>query len=349
MSNEIEVLSEGESTPSTIEVIERAHIDVQVSTAHRYPRSMEVFKKRASDMVAIDRETAESCVYRRPVGKDPETGKQKIAEGMSIRMAEIVGASYGNLRVSARIIEQTPRFVRVEAVAHDLESNYAAKSEVIEATVDKRGNPYSERQRAVVAKAALSKAHRDATFKVVPKALCKPILNQALKVINGGRTLEDRRKAAVDWIKSLKIDERRVWSVLEVNGAGDLGDSHLIDLLGLKTAIDDKDATVEETFPPLAAEKSGLSDLIKGNGQKADAAPSNPPADTGTGEDRDAIITEIKDLMLNHEVAESRLWKYAQDGKHVPDGIDELWTLPTAALSKLRAAVPALSSKKGGK
>jgi hypothetical protein len=331
-------------------MIERAHVDVQISTAHRFPRSMEVFKKRASDMVAIDRETAESCIYRRPVGKDAETGRQKIAEGMSIRMAEIVGASYGNLRVSSRIIEQTPRFVRVEAVAHDLESNYAAKSEVIEATVDKRGNPYSERQRAVVAKAALSKAHRDATFKVVPKALCKPILAQAMKIINGGRTLEDRRKAAVDWIKSLKIDERRVWAVLNVNGAADLGDAHLVDLLGLKTAIDDGDATLDESFPPLVQEKSGLGELLKG---KADGAPSQDgstnAATTTTPEDRDAITAELKELMLNHEVSESRLWKYAQDGKHVPEGIDELWTLPTAVLSKLRAAVPALSSKKGGK
>lgn len=234
--------------------IERAEWDVQISTAKKYPRSLDTFVKRAGDMVAIDRATAEGCIYRRPVGKG-EDGKQKIAEGMSIRMAEIVGSSYGNLRVAARIVEQNPRFVKVEAVAHDLESNYAAKSEIIESTVDKYGKPFSERMRIVVAKAALAKAHRDATFKVVPRALCKPVLNKAIAVISGGKTLEERRKAAHAWILGLKIDEKRVWEVLEVNGIGDLGEEHLVILLGLKTALDDGDATVDETFPPLTSQR----------------------------------------------------------------------------------------------
>lgn len=224
-------------------------IDVQITTAHKFPRSMDMFLKRASDMVSMDRETAESCIYRRPVGKDHETGEQKIAEGMSIRMAEIVGACYGNLRVSSRIIEQTPRYVKAEGIAHDLENNYAAKSEVIESTVDKYGKPYSERQRITMAKAALAKAHRDATFKVVPRALCKPVLNKAIKVIAGGKTIEERRKGAHEWIKTLGINENRVWDVLGVNGIGDVGEKHLIDLLGLKTAIDDGDFKIDEIFP----------------------------------------------------------------------------------------------------
>ncbi len=228
-------------------------IDVQITTAHRFPRSMDTFMKRASDMVSMDRETAESCIYRRPVGKDYDTGKQKIAEGMSIRMAEIVGACYGNLRVSSRIIEQTPRYVKVEGVAHDLENNYAAKSEVIESTVDKYGKPYSERQRITMAKAALAKAHRDATFKVVPRALCKPVLNKAIKVVAGGKTIEARRKAAHDWIETLEINEKRVWNILGINGIGDVGEEHLIDLLGLKTAIDDGDLKIDDAFPIMEA------------------------------------------------------------------------------------------------
>ena len=253
--------------PAQIHEIARVEIDAQIATAKQYPRSLDAFKKRACDMVSIDREIAEACIYRRPVGKDSETGKQKIAEGMSIRMAEIVGASYGNLRVSARIVEQTPRFVKVEGIAHDLESNYAAKSEVIESTVDKYDRPYSERQRVVVAKAALAKAHRDATFKVVPRALCKPVLNKALLVIAGGKTLEERRKGAMDWIKTLEIDEKRVWSVLEINGLGDMGEEHLITLLGLKTAIDDGDTTIDEAFPSLqpvpdASESKNKTDAL---------------------------------------------------------------------------------------
>ena len=54
--------------PSALESLERASIDVQVATAHRYPRSIEQFRKRAMAMVSQDVEVAESCIYSRPVG-----------------------------------------------------------------------------------------------------------------------------------------------------------------------------------------------------------------------------------------------------------------------------------------
>jgi hypothetical protein len=246
-ARELEIVSEG-TTPSALEAIERASIDVQIATAHKFPRSMALFKTRALDMVSLDQETAASCIYRRPVGKNRD-GSDKIAEGMSVRMAEIVGASYGNLRVVSMVTEQTPQFVKCRAVAHDLESNYMAASEVIESTIDRNGNPYSPRQRIVVAKAALSKAHRDATFKVVPRALCKAVMAKAIEVEAGGRTLEDRRASAYDWIKSLKIDEKRVWGALGIKGLADVGADQLVVLLGLRTAINDKEATIDEAFP----------------------------------------------------------------------------------------------------
>lgn len=37
--------------PSAIESLERAQVDVQISTAHKFPRSLEMFKKRATSMV----------------------------------------------------------------------------------------------------------------------------------------------------------------------------------------------------------------------------------------------------------------------------------------------------------
>src|SRR5690242_20436143 len=71
---------------SALEAITRADTDVQITTAKKYPRSIELFKRRGIEMATIDEQTAESCLYARPVGKDFDTGKQKIAEGMSVRM-----------------------------------------------------------------------------------------------------------------------------------------------------------------------------------------------------------------------------------------------------------------------
>ena len=240
--NQIEVV------PLTaIESITRGEIDMQIATAHKYPRSMATFKRRACEMATLDEETAASCIYSRPVGGG------KFAEGLSVRTAEIVGACYGNLRVGAMIVEQNERFVTARGFAHDLESNFASSCEVIESTVKKDGKPYDERMRVVIAKACLAKARRDATFQVVPKALCKPIESAARAVALGdASTLASRRDAVMGWISKLGIDAQRVFAALGIIGPDEIGMEQLATLTGLKTAIKDGEVTVDEAFPKLA-------------------------------------------------------------------------------------------------
>lgn len=284
--------------PSQIEALERAQIDVQVATAHRYPRSLQQFRTRSMSMACLDAETAETCIYCRPVGKEQNAqGKwvEKFAEGASIRLAEIVAASYGNIRAAARIIEQTERFVRCEGVCHDLETNYAGKSECVEATVKKDGTPYSERQRALVAKVCLAKAYRDAIFKVVPKALCKPVFDAAKKVAAGqGLSIEKRREKVKAWITQLKIDEQRMFAALDVRGWDEIGEEQLLTLTGLKTSMADGDVTIEEAFPAIqsntaaatqgaATPKPSASAPAPVNLPKPAAAPTQPAVATGAG------------------------------------------------------------------
>lgn len=250
--------------PSALEAAERASIDVQISTAKKFPRSIQTFKQRAIDLATLDEETAESCLYRRPVGKDKQ-GNVIFAAGMSVRMAEIVGATYGNLRVRSYIVEQTPRFVRAVGEAIDLEANFANSSEVVESTVDMNGRPYSERQRLLIAKVALSKARRDATFVVVPKAIARPVEVAVIQLLSGDtETLEKRRAKVMAWLSKIGLDPKRVWAVLRINGEAELGAAHLETLTGLRTALKDGDTTLDEAFPPLDAPKAPgkLSDLV---------------------------------------------------------------------------------------
>jgi len=240
---------------TALESIERAAIDIQIATAHQYPRVLSSFKTRAIEFATFDEETAEACIYRRPVGED-EQGKQTMAEGLSIRMAEIVACCYGNLRVGAIIIEQTPTFVKCRGMAHDLESNLATTTDIIESTVKKSGKPYSDRMRVVVAKAALSKARRDAIFQVVPRGLCKPIESAVRKVLFGeGMTLNKRREGAIKWVSKLGVEINRVWKALDISSVEELGVIQLEQLIGIKTAIQDGEITIDEAFPPLAPPK----------------------------------------------------------------------------------------------
>lgn len=269
IENQMEVLP-----ASALESITRGEVDIQIATAHRYPRSVASFQRRALEMVTLDEETAASCIYSRPVGKekDEKTGKwvEKYAEGLSVRTAEIVGACYGNLRVGAMVIEQTERYVKARGFAHDLESNFASTSEVIESTVTKDGKPFSERMRVVIAKSCVAKARRDATFQVVPKALCRTLEIEARKVaIGDSSTLEGRRAKVMAWAGKLGISISRVFAALNVEGEGDIGLEELTTLTGLRTAIKDGDIKIDDAFPAPPALTEQVDPFKKLEGEAA--------------------------------------------------------------------------------
>lgn len=260
--------SEVMAPASNLEAITRGEIDIQIATAQRYPRSLTKFKKMAVAMVQMDEETAASCLYRRPVGVNKDTGEQTFAEGMSIRMAEIVAACYGNIRHGSFIVSQTERSVVARGFCHDVEGNVAATCEVVESTVTSKGQPYSERMRIVVAKAALAKADRDAVFKVVPRALCRPIEVEARRVAVGDAlTLEKQRENIKGWIQRLGIAPERVFTAIGVKGMDDIGLDHIATLVGIKTAIKENELTPDEAFPAL--ESSGVF---------GSTTPTTPPA-----------------------------------------------------------------------
>lgn len=306
MSNETDNVPLEVMAPSAMMSIERAQIDSQVATAKQYPRELMKFKQRAVSMATLDGDTAESCVYCRPVGKGDD-GKQKYAEGPSIRMAEIVATCYGNIRVSARIVEQTPRYVKCEGAAHDLETNFAAKSEVVESTVDRNGRPYSERQAALMAKVAVAKAFRDAVFKVVPRALMKPVLVECKKVIaKEAPTIAERLKRIQAWIGTLKIDVKRVFAILNVSDWSQFTEEQFDTLTGLKTAIADGDR-IDDVFPPLESvnghESKPNAPAATGHQQSQQPA-ANTVAGTGTASAATAKTEPKKEAAKPKAVAE---------------------------------------------
>ena len=275
-----------EATPveaGALEAMERATVDLQIATAHRYPRDITQFQRRSKELATIDRATAESCIYHRPVGKD-RNGQPIFATGESIRLAEIVCSSYGNLRVATQITEMTPRYVKAMGVAWDLETNCAARAEVVESTVRRDKSPYDERMRLVIAKAAQSKARRDAIFAVVPKGILKPVLASIHKVIQGDeKTFSARREAMLEWCKSIGISPDRVFRALRVKGLASLDTEKFLILGGLKTAIEMGDILPEEAFPPIGDEpeppKTGVEAAKQAVKKRHGRPPKQKPAE----------------------------------------------------------------------
>lgn len=308
---------------ASLSAIVRAEIDTQVATAHAYPRNMTTFQTRAIAIVELDEETAESCIYRRPVGKGPD-GQQKYAEGMSVRMAEIVGSCFGNLRCGAQIISQTERQIVARGFAHDLESNMASTSECVEATVKRDGSPFDERMRVVVAKAALAKARRDAIFQVVPRALCKKVEAAARSVISGNKKpLTERRLAVVEWIKKTAVDAARVYAALGVMGPDEMNEDHFTTLTGLRTAMKEGDISIDEAFPQ----------IVKGRTEpksdaRAEAAAGLAPTSAGTAEktpiDSFGEVVLIRKGIIGAGISEARLIQYLRaQGLDAPDSLND--------------------------
>jgi hypothetical protein len=246
MSNEIEVQNLNVVSGDALQQIQKVEIDTAIATAKQYPRDLTSFKDMSTMMATLDEDTAMSCIYKRPVGGG------KFAEGMSIRTAEIVAACYGNLKVQARIIEQTERRVVCEGIAHDLQTNNLQSVQQVETTVQKNGNPYSENMRNVVAKACLAKARRDAIFAVVPRAMCKHIENSVRDLLFGNaESINARKEKLYKWIKTMPIHEDRVWNALKIGGIDDVTPKTLETLVGLYTAIKNNDITIDEAFPAI--------------------------------------------------------------------------------------------------
>lgn len=234
--------------PNAIEAIQRAEVDVQISTAKKYPRQLSAVKKSMMDFATLDQETAESCFYTLPRGG-------KNIQGPSVRLAEIAVSCYGNLRAGSRIIATVADgpnpHVIVQAVAHDLEKNVAVTVEKRRRITKKKSKDrVDEDDINLAANAGSSIAFRDAVYKVVPLALIKPVYEAAKAVaIGDAKTLVDRRARALESLAKMGVQKERVLEVLGKKSIEDIGVADLETLFGIHTAIKDGQTTIDEAFP----------------------------------------------------------------------------------------------------
>jgi hypothetical protein len=235
---------EGESSLS---LITKAEIDIQISTAKAFPRSNKMFLDKALSMATLNEDIAASCAYALPRGG-------KALEGPSVRLAEIVCASYGNIRAGARVIANDGKTITAQGVCHDLESNYCVTVEVKRKITDKQGRTYNEDMQVVTGNAACAIAYRNAVFKVVPSALVNDIYEKAKDVAKGtAETLVQRRDKAVKYFKDLGVTEKQICEALEVKKIEDIDLDKLATLTGMRTLIKNGESTIKDLFENNAA------------------------------------------------------------------------------------------------
>lgn len=241
-TNDLEIIPSGQ-----MEAMERASIDVQISTAKKYPRTLSAVKAQMLSFATLDVETAAGCFFTLPARKG---GDGKPIQGPSIRMAEIALSSFQNIRAGARKIADDGKTVTVQGVCHDLQNNVCVSVEVQRRVTTKEGRRYSDDMVNMTCNAACSIALRNAVFRVVPLALVKPIYESAKRVAVGdAKTLVTRRADAVAHFTKMGVDKVRIFAAVGVKALEDVGLEHLEMLIGFANAIKDGDASVDETFP----------------------------------------------------------------------------------------------------
>lgn len=226
----------------TVALLNRSEIDMQIATAHKFPRSIKRFRNESLQMVTLNESVAESCIYALPRGN-------KTIEGPSARFAEVIASAWGNCRAGARVVSDSGDFITAQGVFHDLERNVAITYEVQRRITDKLGARFNADMIGVTGNAASSIALRNAILKGVPKAFWDDMYQAARAVVMGDfSTLANRRADALKAFISLGVSNEQVFAKLGVEGSVDITLEHLVVLRGLITAIKEGDTTPEQAF-----------------------------------------------------------------------------------------------------
>lgn len=237
----------------TLGTLVKAEIDVQIATAKAYPRSISAFLKRTESLATATPAVAESCSYalvRNQLNDKTNQWEKKTLTGPSVRFAEIVVSSYGNIRAASRAISNDGRFVTCQGMCHDLETNTLVSVEVKRKITTKSGKTYSEDMQVVTTNAGCAIAFRNAVFKVVPAAIVSETYEKVKEVAKGtAATLVERRDKALKFFRDIGVDDAQLCYALDIQEVTDIDLEKLQILSGMKASYLNKEFTLDELFP----------------------------------------------------------------------------------------------------
>jgi hypothetical protein len=247
---------------AALSIIVKAEIDSQILTAQKFPRSIKKVLDKILSIATINEDVAQSCTFALPRGKNKD-GTEKILTGPSVRLAEIVFSSYGNIRGGARVIHNDGKSITAQGICHDLETNACITIEVKRSILQnvwetrngkrvKTGKmeTMTEDMQIVTGNAACAIAFRNSTFKIFPAALLDNIHDQVKLVAMGTEaTLTKRRDTTLKYLAAKQVSEERIFAAIDVNGIEDIDLEKLATLRGMCTLIKNGEGTAAELFP----------------------------------------------------------------------------------------------------
>ena len=236
-----------------MDAIEKANVDVQVSTAKQFPRNVTRAIQNSIVMATIDPETAQMMRYALPRGGKPITGP-------SVHLAKLIVSNWGNIRAEAKVVQITDSQVVSRGTCWDLENNVATAIEVRRNIKGKNGQRFSDDMITVVGNAANSIAFRNAVFSVIPKAVTDKVYRAAQECITGdlsdeAKLLQKRTNCLKFFNDEYGITEEEVIKLCGKQTVNQIKADEIALMLGIYQSLKDGDTTVEEVMEPIRKEK----------------------------------------------------------------------------------------------
>ena len=236
-----------------MDAIEKANVDVQVSTAKQFPRNVTRAIQNSIVLATIDPETAQMMRYALPRGGKPITGP-------SVHLAKLIVSNWGNVRAEAKVVQITDSQVVSRGTCWDLENNVATAIEVRRNIKGKGGQRFSDDMITVVGNAANSIAFRNAVFSVIPKAVTDKVYRAAQECITGdlsdeAKLLQKRTNCLKFFNDEYGITEEEVIKLCGKQTVNQIKAEEIALMLGIYQSLKDGDTTVEEVMEPIRKEK----------------------------------------------------------------------------------------------
>jgi len=271
---------------TAIEAISRGELDIQITTARNYPRSIGRCIDEARTLALHSQEVAASCLYSLPRGGKPITGG-------SVRLAEILVNAWEHIRVEGYIVEEGAKHIVARGVCADLQKNTAYRTDVRRRITDKYGKRYNDDMINVTANAAISIAIRNSVFRCIPKAFWEPIYNEARRAAVGDvKSLATRRDGMIQQFAKMGVTKEMLLAKLERQSVEEISLDDVADMIGVFQAVKSGEANIDDVFAaegpaetPAAgqsakAKAKAIADKSKKQEAKpADSSEPQPPAD----------------------------------------------------------------------